>query len=98
MNGGEPLAGGVCRQREQAEEDGLSAGVGRKLAHVADALGEGDGGGPAPQQGPKPLRRLPARVVAVEGKEDAGAAPKGGGDPLDALGAQGQRPPEGPIR
>ena len=44
---GEPLAGGVCRQREQAEEDGLSAGVGRVVA------------------------------------------PKGGGDPLDALGAQG---------
>ena len=46
-SGGEPLAGGACRQGEQAEEGGLSVREGRKLAHVADALGEGDGGGPA---------------------------------------------------
>ena len=63
--------------------------MGRKLAHVADAGGKGDGGGPASQQGQKPLRRLTARVVAVEGEKDAGAAPQGRGDPLDALGAQG---------
>ena len=61
----------------------------RKLSHVADAGGEGDGGGPAPEQGLKPLRRLPARVVRVESEEDAGAAPEGGGDPLNALGTQG---------
>ena len=73
-------------------------GEGRKLAHVADALGEGDGGGPASQQGQKPLRRLPARVVAIEGEEDAGAAPEGGGDPLDALGAQGSARMGCPIR
>ena len=30
-----------------------------------------------------------ARVVGIEGEEDAGTAPEGGGDPLDALGAQG---------
>ena len=35
-------------------------GKGGKLAHVADACGEGDGGGPAPEQGQKPLRRLAA--------------------------------------
>ena len=63
-------------------------GEGRKLAHVADALGEGDGDGPASQQGQKPLRRLKARVVAIEGEEDAGAAPEGRGDPLNALRAE----------
>ena len=63
-------------------------GKGRKLAHVADAPGEDDGGGPATEQGQKPLRRLPARVVAVEGEEDARAAPEGRGDPLNALGAE----------
>ena len=41
------------------------------------------------EQGLKPLRRLAARVVVVEGEEDAGAAPEGRGDPLHALGAQG---------
>ena len=53
-------------------------GKGGKLGHVADACGEGDGGGPATEQGQKPLRRL------------AGAAAQGGGDPLHALGAQGR--------
>ena len=88
-SGGEPLAGRACRQREQAEEGGAALGKGRKLAHVADALGEGDGDGPASEQGQKPLRRLPARVVIVEGEEDAGAAPEGRGDALNSLGAQG---------
>ena len=81
--------------RKQAKETGASVWPGGELGHVADTLGEGDGGGPAPQQGQKPLRRLPARVVAVEGEEDAGAAPKGGGQ---RPGCPGQRPPEGPIR
>ncbi len=79
-------AGGL---REQAQEGGSSVGQSRKLGHVADALGKGDGGGPASEQGLKPLRRLTARVVVVEGEEDAGAAPEGRGDPLHALGAQG---------
>ena len=63
---------------------------GCKLGHVADSCGEGDGGGPATEQGQKPLRRLTARVVVVEGEEDAGAAAQGCGDPLHALGAQGR--------
>ena len=62
---------------------------GGKLGHVADALGEGDGGGPASKQARKPLGGLKARVVVVEGEEDAGAAPQGCGDPLHALGAEG---------
>ena len=62
--------------REQAQEGGAS-------------LGKGDGGGPAPEQGLEPLRRLAARVVGVEGEEDPGAALEGRGDPLHALGAQG---------
>ena len=68
-----------------------------KLAHVADALGKGDGGGPASEQGQKPLRRLPARVVGIEGEEDAGAAPEGRGDALNALGAQGGAGGEAPA-
>ena len=76
-SGGEPLAGGAGGLREQAKEGGPPVGKGRKLAHVADACGEGDGGGPAPEQGQKPLRRLTARVVVVEGEEDAGTAPEG---------------------
>ena len=75
-SGGEPLAGGAGGLRKQAEEGGAALGEGRKLAHVADAGGKGDSGGPAAEQGQKPLRRLPARVVAVEG-EDTGAAPEG---------------------
>ena len=85
-SGGEPLAGGL---RQQAEEGGATLGKGGKLGHVADAGGKGDGGGPASEQGLKPLRRLAARVVVVKGEEDAGAAPKDCGDPLHALGAQG---------
>ena len=65
-------------------------GKGRKLGHVADALGKGDNGGsPASKQVGKPLRGLKASVVVVEGEEDAGAAPEGRCDPLNALGAQG---------
>ena len=64
-------------------------GKGGKLGHVPDAGGEGDDGGPASKQGQKPLRRLLASVVCIEGEEDAGAAPEGVGDPLNALGAQG---------
>ena len=88
-SGGEPLAGGAGGLREQAKEGGPSVGKGGMLAHVADACGEGDGDGPAPEQGQKPLRRLAARVVRVECEEDAGAAPEGGGQPLNALGTQG---------
>ena len=76
-SGGEPLAGGAGGLRQQAQEGGASVGPGRKLGHVADAWGKGDGDGPAPEQGQKPLRRLMARVVVVEGEEDAGAAPEG---------------------
>ena len=72
-------------------------GKGGKLGHVADALGKGQDGGPPPKQVRKPLRGLKARRVVVEGEEDPGAAPQGGGDPLHALGAQGgaggQAPP-----
>ena len=57
-SGGEPLAGGASRQREQAEEGGPSVGESRKLAHVADALGKGDDGGPASEQGQKPVGGL----------------------------------------
>ena len=60
-----------------AKEGGPSVGKGHKLAHVADAPGEDDGGGPATEQGQKPLRRLTARVIVVEGEEDAGTAPQG---------------------
>ena len=88
-SGGEPLAGRACSLREQAEEGGAPLGKRGKLAHVADALGEGDGGGPATEQGQKPLRRLAARVIVVEGEEDPGTAPQGRGDALNALGAQG---------
>ena len=62
-SGGEPLAGGAGGLREQAQEGGASVWPGRKLGHVADAGGKGDGGGPASEQGLKPLRRLAARVV-----------------------------------
>ena len=75
-SGGEPLAGGAGRQRQQAEEDRPSVGKGGKLGHVADALGKGDGGGPASKQARKPLGGLKARVVGVEGEEDPGAAPQ----------------------
>ena len=34
-SGGEPLAGGACRHREQPEESGAAVGEGCKLAHVA---------------------------------------------------------------
>ena len=46
-SGGEPLAGGVGRLCQQAEESGASVRVRGKLGHVADAMGKGDGGGPA---------------------------------------------------
>ena len=36
-----PLPGGSCRPLQQAQEQVPSGGVGRKLAHVADALGGG---------------------------------------------------------
>ena len=61
----------------------------RKLAHVANAFGQSHGCGPAPKQALKPLGGLTARVVRVEGEEDAGAAPQGGCGLLNALGAQG---------
>ena len=60
---GKPLAGGAGRLSQQAEEDGAAVGKGRKLGHVADSLGKGDGGGPASKQARKPLRGLKARVV-----------------------------------
>ena len=75
--------------REQPQEGGSALGKGGKLGHVADSLGEGDGGSPPAKQDRKPLGGLKARLVVVEGEEDPGAAPKGRGDPLDALGAQG---------
>ena len=83
------LAGGASRPFKQAQEDGASVGKGSKLGHVADALGQGQDGGPPPKQVRKPPGGLKARVVRVEGEEDPGAAPKGGGDALDPLGAQG---------
>ena len=46
-SGGEPLAGGAGGLPEQTEEGGASVWPGRKLGHVADAGGKGDGGGPA---------------------------------------------------
>ena len=67
----------------------MALGKGRKLGHVADALRKGDGRGPGSKQVQEPVRRLTARVVVVEGEEDAGAAPEGRGDALRALGAQG---------
>ena len=72
-SGREPLAGGAGCLREQAQEGGSSVGKSRKLGHVADSFRKGDGGGPASEQGLKPLRRLAARVVGVEG----GDAPTG---------------------
>ena len=87
-NEGESLAGGAGGPVKQAQEEGPSVWQGGKLGHVADALGKGDGGGPASKQARKPLGGLKPRVVVVEGEEDAGAAPQGCGDPLNALGAQ----------
>ena len=55
--GKKSLAGGACRPCKQAQEEGTPVGMRRKLAHVADALGKGDGGGPASKQARKPLRR-----------------------------------------
>ena len=95
-SGGKPLAGGAGGLRKQAQERGAPVWPCCEIGHVADALWEGDCGGPAPQQGQKPLRRLTARVVAVEGEEDAGAAPEGCGDALNALGAQGGAGGEAP--
>ena len=61
--------GGVGWGRMRAVDQRAGCyGVGRgKFGHVADAIGEGDGGGPASEQGPEPLRRLASRVVVVEG-------------------------------
>ena len=84
-----PLSGGASRQSQQAREDGATVGMRRKLAHVANAFGQSHGCGPAPKQALKPLGGLTARVVRVEGEEDAGAAPQGGCGLLNALGAQG---------
>ena len=39
-----------------------------------------------------------SRVVVVEGEEDAGAAPKGVGEPLNALGPQGSAGGDAPLR
>ena len=97
MSGGEPLAGGAGRPVKQPQEGGASVGKGRKLGHVADAVGQGQDGGAPPKQVRKPLGGIKARRVVVEGEEDPRAAPQGGGDPLHALGAQGgaggQAPP-----
>ena len=71
------LPGGVGGLFKQAEEEVSSVGMGGKICHVAHALGEGDDGRPSSKQVRKPLCRLPARVVVVEGEEDAGAAPEG---------------------
>ena len=73
-------------------------GKGRKLGHVADALGKGDGGCPASKQARKPLRGLKARVVRVEGEEDPGAAPQALRHLLDPLGAQGSDAGDAPLR
>ena len=73
-------------------------GEGRKLAHVADAFGKGHGRGPAAKQGRKALGGFTARVVGVEGEEDAGAAPQGGRGLLHALGAQGGAGGKAPPR
>ena len=61
------LPDGARRLCQKAQEDGAPAGVRGKFGHVADAIGEGDGGGPTSEQGPEPLRRLASRVVVVEG-------------------------------
>ena len=84
-----PLAGGAGRLSQQAQEDGAAVGKGRKLGHVADSLGKGDGGGPASKQARNPLRGLKSSVVRVEGEEDPGAAPQALRHLLDPLGAQG---------
>ena len=73
----ESLPGGAGRLPKQAEEETSSVGMGGKLCHVAHALRQGDDGGTASKHVRKPLCRLPARVVVVEGEEDAGAAPEG---------------------
>ena len=46
-SGWEPLAGRAGRQRQEAEENGASVRVRGQVGHVADALRQGDGGGPA---------------------------------------------------
>ena len=97
---GDPRAGcyraGRAACASKRRKTARPRGVRGDLGHVADAVGEGDGCGPASEQGREPLRRLAARVVVVEGEEDAGAAPKGGGDALNALGAQGSAGGEAP--
>ena len=74
---------------KQAEEEGATVLKGRKLGHVANALGKGDGGGAPSKQGRKPTGGLKACVVVVEGEEDAGTAPQGRRDPLDSVGSEG---------
>ena len=64
---GGPLPGGLCRPFQQAQEQVSSSGKGSKLGHVAYAPGQGNGGGPRPQQVRKTGRSLPARIVGVEG-------------------------------
>ena len=95
---GSSLPGEASCLSKQAEEGGASVWSSGKLGHVADALGEGDGDGPASKQGGKPLRRLPARGVSVEGEEDAGAAPQRCGDALQALCAEGGAGGDAPLR
>ena len=74
---GKSLPARPGRLRQQAEEEVSSVGMGGKLGHVPHALGKSDHGGSSSKQACKPLRRLPARVVVVEGEEDPGAAPEG---------------------
>ena len=75
--GGAPLACGACGCLQQTHEGGPAAGEGRELGGVRYATRKGDGRRPAAEQAGQTLGHLPARVVRVEGEEDAPAAPGG---------------------
>ena len=82
---GRPASAGAGRRRDPGE--------GPQARPQGRALGKGDGGGPASEQGLKPLRRLAARVVGVEGEEDAGGSPGGPRRPAPRPGCAGPRRP-----
>ena len=92
------LPDGAGRLCKQVQEDGAAVGVRGKLGHVGGDAKQGHRNGPTIKQALKPLGGLPARVVGVEGEEDAGAAAQSEGHPLKALGAQGGYGGKAPLR
>ena len=85
------------RPCKQVEEGGAALGLGGKLAHVGGDTKQGHGDGPVPKQALKPLGGRKARIVGVEGEEDAAAATQRRRHPLHALGAQGGDGGQAPL-